>query len=294
MAVKALQAAGYFEIRKVGRCNRYRPRFAEQQVQNLHLSDAQQVQSLHLSEGDRCKKRPEQVQKPSANRCKKGPPTSLENSLGASARATLAGAPDGAGGAPLPIAEAGADGEGLGRAGAALRQRIGADLYQSWFADVAFVSLEDGVLTLATPTAFKRTWIEQHHATAIAAAWAAAGTPFERLALIVRSRSGIDPAAVAGAGNGQARWLLDVGRHTVALRMQISGDRAQHQIIGWMRDCGNDAATVAQAIAAADDQQLAGEKFRDVVAQRIRAAANSAQRSLPLPPVGLQRRRAHG
>jgi hypothetical protein len=285
MAVKALQEAGYFRVEKHGRNNVYRPLFDQgvrssenKQVQKLHLSENQQVQKLPLSEPDRCKKRPEQVQKTSPNRCKKRTPISLEISLGASARggAERAGEPNGAG-APAPDHP-----DPHGR----LRQRLGEAVFASWFANAWVVSIADGILTLAAPTAFTANYIRTQYDQALLDCWRADGV--ERVEIVVAAKSA--PVSSAPPQAPDARWLIETGRHIVAKRLFVGADKADRAIVEWLKRCGNDATGLRAILAAADARDLAGDDFRSFVKQQTRALHHAGQAALQFPPMVVKRR----
>jgi hypothetical protein len=275
MAVKALQQAGYFVIRKVGRCNRYQPVFeAAEQVQNLPQSESQQVQNLPLSGSDRGKIRPEQVQKTSPNRCKKGPPTSLETSLGLlPGAAGSVGAPDGAA----------APAYALGIAGERLRERLGDDVYASWLAKLRLVSETGEVLTLSAPSKFLANYIKTHFAEAIAKCWPFTG----RLEIVVAQA--VAPIARREAENPDARWLIDTGIGLVSDQLRIDRKAADRTLTSWLARCGNDAAGLRKIISDAAARELVGLHFREVVKRRTRELSFADQSALPLKLMAVKR-----
>jgi hypothetical protein len=286
-AVKALAAAGYFEVEKRGRNNIYRPIFGtNEKVQDLHLSKKQQVQDLHLSDVDRGKNRPQQVQKTSSDRCKKVPPTSLDTSLGASARGGNghAGALKGAG---SPSSE------NLGELGARLRQRLGNEVFDSWFSKATIVAEDGETLTLSQPTKFLASYIRTHFAEAILACRQAGNPAIARLEVTVA------PAPVASIAEqrgkvsaselADARWLDEEGIDVVWKRLYVSPATAKLTIKNWLERCGYDPAGLRNIISDAAAQQLTGEQFRAVVQQRTKALRFADQRTLLLGPVSVKR-----
>lgn len=297
MAVRALKDARYVEVVKHGRNNRYVPIFDNEKGQNLPLLSGEQVQNLPLSEPDRGKKRPEQGQKTTPNRGKKVPPILLDKLLGTLRAGTSddGSAPDGAA-APTLF--------DLGPAGNLLRERLGANTYQSWLAKIAVVNEDGDELTLAAPTKFVASYVNQHYAGDILDCWRKSRPDIARLKIVVSDSAGKSAhqravERVAGPENSEsctvsdaqlsARWLLDVGRALVRDRMYVSSSTAELTIIRWLTDCENDAPSLAAILSSADEQNLTGQTFRDVVSQRVKALVDRDQKPLPLPPVQLRR-----
>lgn len=267
MAVKALQERGYFTVVKRGRCNRYVPIYEPaEKVQNLHLSEGQQGQNLHLLEEDRCKIRPEQVQKTSPDRCKKGPPTSLRTPLNTSAPAAagaVGAAPDGTAGPSFD----------LGIPGVALRRRLGDAMFQSWLGKVAVVSVGEEELVLQAPTRFVASYIQNNFAEAVLAAWRVGVPSLVQLRIVVDHQAEAGPvvgppSAPARPGeNPDARWLLEIGTDLVADQLGVSRDRAAEDITDWMARCRNDPAALRQIIVNAARFDLRGDRFKSKVKQ---------------------------
>ncbi|MGO3931786.1 DnaA N-terminal domain-containing protein [Rhodopseudomonas pseudopalustris] len=63
--------------------------------------------------------------------------------------------------------------DGLGLAGALLRQRLGDDVFRSWFGKVSLVSVVDGIVTLSAPTSFIRDRIISDHDQLLQSVWQA-------------------------------------------------------------------------------------------------------------------------
>lgn len=267
MAVKALQEHGYFTVVKRGRCNRYVPIYEPaEKVQNLHLSEGQQGQNFHLLGGDRCKNRPEQVQKTSPDRCKKGPPTSLRTPLETSAPAAegaVGAAPDGAAGPSFD----------LGIPGVALRRRLGDALFQSWLGKVAIVAVGEDELILQAPTLFVANYIQNNFAEAVLAAWRVGAPRLVKLRMVVERQAAAkeagaaEPVAQGERGNLDARWLHEIGTALVADQLGVSSDRAAEDIVDWMGRCRNDPAALRQIIVNAARFDLKGERFSSKVKQ---------------------------
>lgn len=268
MAVKALQERGYFSVVKRGRCNRYVPIYEPaEKVQNLHLSEGQQGQNLHLLDADRCKIRPEQVQKTSPNRCKKGPPTSLRTPLDTSAPAAagaVGAAPDGAAGPSFD----------LGIPGVALRRRLGDALFGSWLGKVALVSIGEDELVLQAPSPFIASYIQNNFAEAVLSAWRVAMPSLVRLRFVVEAAAAETaeptPAQPSG-GHPDARWLLEIGTDLVADQLGVKRDRASEEITDWLGRCRNDPAALRQIIVSAARFDLRGDRFKSKVKQDARS-----------------------
>jgi hypothetical protein len=286
MAVAALKAAGYIEVVKRGRCNRYRPVFeARQQGQNLPLSEAEQGQNLPLSDADRGKKRPEQGQKPPPNRGKKGPPISLETSLGLlrGGASGPVGAPDGAAGPPA---------FDLGIPGVMLRRRLGDDVFASWLGKVAFVSAEGAELVLAAPSKFVADYLKAQFEAAIIEAWRVEHAELQRLRVTVAPAPVTALSSRRQSEQADARWLVDVGRDIVRERLCVSMDAANVTVVEWLKRCGRDVAGLRRIIAEAADQDLSGEQFRNVVKQRTKALLFADQPVLKFGPEAALKRSA--
>ncbi|UPJ55436.1 DnaA N-terminal domain-containing protein [Bradyrhizobium sp. 192] len=267
MAVRALQEQGYFTVVKRGRCNRYVPIYEPaEKVQNLHLSEGQQGQNLHLLDADRCKIRPEQVQKTSPDRCKKGPPTSLRTPLdtsGLAAAGAVGAAPDGAAGPWFD----------LGIPGVALRRRLGDATFRSWLGNVAVVSLGEDELVLQAPNRFIASYIQNNFAEAVLAAWRVGNPALTHLRIVAEKQTPEEPAREASAPgeNPDARWLLEVGTDLVADQLGVKRHRAAEEITDWMGRCRNDPAALRQIIVNAARFDLRGDRFRSKVKQDARS-----------------------
>ncbi|MFT4117495.1 DnaA N-terminal domain-containing protein [Bradyrhizobium sp.] len=271
MAVKALQERGYFTVVKRGRCNRYVPIYEPvAKVQILHLSEDQQGQNLHLLEADRCKNRPEQVQKASPDRCKKGPPTSLRTPLDTSGRAAagaVGAAPDGAAGPSFD----------LGIPGVALRRRLGDAVFRSWLGKVAVVSIGTDELVLQAPSRFVASYIQNNFAEAVLAAWRVGSPSLVQLRVVVEHQAGAEAAATGeetprrADENPDARWLIEIGIGLVADQLGVKQDRAAEEITDWMGRCRNDPGALRQIIVSAARFDLRGDRFRSKVKQDARS-----------------------
>lgn len=289
MAVKALQQHGYFTVVKRGRCNRYQPSFeAAEQVQNLHLSEVGKGAKLAPVEPDRGKKRPEQVQKTSGNRCKKGPATSLATpSLPLGGAAEGVGAPDGA---AAPVYD-------LGLPGVALRHKLGDDLFRAWLGKVAVVGIDDERLTLSAPTKYVADRIAFKFEDAILDAWRVQHPTLLRLVLVVEGSAASAAATPISSRRppshvADGRWLLEEGVRIVGERMFIAGDAAQKRIVEWLKYCGDDVAGVRRILTAVDQQDLVGERFRVLVEKALKELLLHGQETLKFGPEAVVRRNA--
>lgn len=304
-AVSALKAAGYIEVVKTGRNNRYRPIFEQAEKGTIcPLSEREQGTNCPLSDADRGQLLPGKGTKSTANRGQKVPPISLDNSLGVSgARANEAvGAPDGADGSPISPSNSAP--VGLGKAGERLRAWIGEGKFKSWFAEIAFVTAEDDRLTLTAPTRFVRDYVVAQFEPAILQAWQSQMPSLRHLTVAVRPAGAAPERFAAPAGDvplissrralraapDDAAWFDDAGCAIVGERLRIDQRAAKNTIVGWLRRCGFDAAGLRGIIEDAAAQQLTGDPFRNVVKQRTKALLFADQTSLALPPVIIKRR----
>jgi hypothetical protein len=284
-AIVALKAAGWIAVERVGRSNRYRPIFAAlEQGTICPLLEPQQGTICHPSDADRGQNRPQKGTISTGNRGQKGPPISLEISLGISARAETApavGAPDGAAG----------HGEfDLGLPGAALLQRLGDDVFRSWLGKVAVVEISGDEVVLSAPTSFLADYIAANFEAAIVACWRLQHPSVSRLRMTVAARVTPISTRRKPAENADARWLVDVGVGLVAERLHATRASADKTVVAWLRRCGNDARGLRKIIAEAAEQQLTEDQFANVIKQRTRALLCADQTTLPLAPVGLRRR----
>ena len=280
-AIVALREAGYITIEKVGRNNRYRPVFeALEKGTNCPLSETEQGTICPPSDAERGQERPEQGTILPENRGQKSPPISLEISLGISARAEA-----GVGGAPGGAARAG--NFDLGLPGVLLRKRIGDAKFASWLGKVAFVSLEDGELTLSAPTRSAASYIATNFTEVILECWRLERGGVDRLRMtVVEQVTPLRPRRE----DPDARWLVDQGVAIVADRLRCTRASADKTLIGWLKRCGRDVAGLRRIIEEAADQELVEEQFGNVIKQRTRALLQADQPALRLPPVPLKRR----
>ena len=304
-AVSTLKAAGYIEVVKTGRNNRYRPIFEQaQKGTNCPLSETEKGTNCPPSGADRGHLLPGKGTKSTANRGQKVPPISLDNTLGVSgARANeTVGAPDGADGSPNSSKSAAE--VGLGQAGEWLRAWLGEAKFKSWFAEVTFVSVDDDRLTLTAPTRFIRDYVVAQFEGTILRAWQGQIPSLRHLTVAVRPPGGPPERSSAPAGDvplissrraqraapDDAAWFDEAGCAIVGDRLRIDQRAAKATIVGWLRRCGFDAAGLRGIIEDAAAQQLIGDPFRNVVKQRTKALLFADQSSLALPPVIIKRR----
>lgn len=67
---------------------------------------------------------------------------------------------------------------------AAIRNRLGAAVAENWFADIEIAS-SGGVGTVFAPTKFKRSWISDHYAAALAECWRSVDPTVTRVEIVV-------------------------------------------------------------------------------------------------------------
>lgn len=77
---------------------------------------------------------------------------------------------------------------------AAIRNRLGADVAENWFADVEIAST-GGVGTIFSTTKFKRSWISDHYGAAIAECWRSIDPTVTRVEIVI----GVNDAQGSGA-----------------------------------------------------------------------------------------------
>lgn len=87
-----------------------------------------------------------------------------------------------------------------------LRARLGADIYSSWFGRMKLAEASTGLVRLSVPTAFLRSWINNHYLDAITELWQAEEPSVLRVEVIVRS------AARSASVGGNAIEAISGGR----------------------------------------------------------------------------------
>jgi DNA-binding transcriptional ArsR family regulator len=277
-AIAALLDTGYFEVRKAGRSNRYRPVLdPEKQVPKWPLSETPQVPKWPLSEADRGQNGPEQVPKSAENRGQNGPPITLEKTLSLPLQGgEAASAPEGAGGPPPK--------QDLERLRARLKQRLGEEVFASWFGEkLTGASLAPDAVTLILPNQFHANHVKTHFETAVLECVRADHPEILRLVAIAAK-----PASPARPEHPDARWLVDEGVPLVGEAMGYAPDKAAAAIWGWLKRCGDDPSGLRRIIADAAARQLAGAQFRDVLQAGTRELRFKDQTKLPLNPVAVK------
>jgi hypothetical protein len=281
-AVVALKAAGYIEVTKVGRNNRYRPIFAAlEQGTFCPPSETESGTKCPLSGDERGQKAQQQGTISTSNRGQKSPPISLEISLGISAR----GATEAGGGEVA----AGLVDYNLGLPGVALRRRLGDDVFSSWLGKVGVVSIGGDELVLQAPTSYVATRIRNDFETAILDAWRVQHPSLERLRMTIAATP-ISSAKKPRSDDGDARWLVDQGIAIVADRLRCTRNDADRTLVRWLDRCGKDAKGLRRIITEAAAQNLVEEQFGNLVKTSTKALLFADQRPLPLGPVSVKRR----
>jgi chromosomal replication initiator protein len=100
-----------------------------------------------------------------------------------------------ASGLPFPQTMIGADGMTASvnaekifeRVRTQLKARIGADVYSSWFGRMKLAEASKGLVRLSVPTAFLRSWINNHYLDMIAELWRAEDPDLLRVEIVIRS-----------------------------------------------------------------------------------------------------------
>lgn len=284
-ATAALKVAGYIEIDKRGRCNRYRPVFeVAEKGTNCPPSETQKGTECPLLDGDRGQKEPEQGTKTSENRGQKRPPISLEISLGSllAKSAGDAGLPDGAG-APAGNPNPDRAPDRLGGFAEAIKTKIGGRTFQSWFSQAVLVAETDDTVTLAAPNTFIADHLRNFMSGPVVDAFRAEKPNIRKLEVVVSSAATAKPAAVPELAQrrreltGDAAWLVKSGIPLVAEHMRISEHNADRTITEWLRRCGRDMAGLRTILEEAAEHQLVGDDFANVVKQRTRALLQHPQ-----------------
>ena len=83
--------------------------------------------------------------------------------------------------------EANVASEAFDKVRAQLRARLGSDVYTSWFGRMKVADVSKGVVRLSVPTAFLRSWINNHYLTMVAELWHEADPSNLKIEIIVRS-----------------------------------------------------------------------------------------------------------
>jgi DNA-binding transcriptional ArsR family regulator len=281
-AVSALKAAGYIEVEKVGRNNRYRPVFAALEKGTIcPPSETGQGTNCPLFGNDRGQNAQQQGTISPANRGQKSPPISLENSLGISARADArAGGGEGAAG-PVDY--------NLGLPGVALRRRLGDDVFKSWLGKVGFVAVEDSELVLQAPSRFVASHLRNNFEPQILEAWRVQHPQISQVSIVIGATP-ISSAKKPQVDAGDARWLVEHGIAIVSARLRCTRDNADRTIVRWLDRCGKDVRGLRRIIVEADAQGLVEEQFTNLVTTSTKALLFADQKPLPLGPVSVKRR----
>lgn len=281
-AIAALKVAGYIEVEKVGRNNRYRPVFAAlEKGTNCPLSETEQGTGSPPSSDERGQKSQQQGTISPANRGQKSPPISLEISLGISARADA-----GAGGGEVA---AGPVDYNLGLPGVALRRRLGDDVFKSWLGKVGIAAIEEHELVLQAPSRFIASHLRNNFEPQILEAWRVQHPQISQVSIVVGATP-ISSAQKPRADAGDARWLVDQGIAIVAERLRCTRDNADRTMVRWLDRCGRDATGLRRIIVEAAAQDLVEEQFANLVKTSTKVLLFADQKPLPLGPVSVKRR----
>ncbi len=79
---------------------------------------------------------------------------------------------------------------------AQLQARVGADVYSSWFGRMKLAEASRGVVRLSVPTAFLRSWINNHYLSLITELWKKEQPEILRLEIVVRSATRSAPGLI--------------------------------------------------------------------------------------------------
>ena len=82
---------------------------------------------------------------------------------------------------------------------AQLQARLGVDIYLSWFGRMKLAEASRGVVRLSVPTAFLRSWINNHYLALITDIWKLEEPGLLRLEIVVRSATRAARGAAARA-----------------------------------------------------------------------------------------------
>jgi hypothetical protein len=78
-------------------------------------------------------------------------------------------------------------------------------------------------------------------------------------------------------------WLMTAGKAIVMRRLGITDIAANVTMNRWLREAGSQVAKLAEYVAAADEQGLQGDPFRNGVGQMLALAKKEAAAGPPLP-----------
>lgn len=281
-AVAALKAAGYFEVIKAGRNNRYRPVFQEQQGSIWPLSEKEQGPNWPLSHENRGQKGDQQGPKSTENRGQNVPPISLRTSLGISSGAPARDGEESAVAPDTPIERT---------IGSALRRRLGDDVFAAWLGKLTVASTAGGELVLIAPTKFIADRVRADFGELILESY---GAPDAVLRIEVAKPPQAAPIPSIGerrsAADPDAAWLLEHGVKLVSNHLRVGAHVADRTIVDWLKRAGRDTGALRRILTEAAAQRLFNEQFENVVKERTRALRHEGQRALPLAPVAISRR----
>lgn len=265
-AIAKLKAAGWIEVAKEWKFNRYRPPAAFfDQGPNWHPIEQSQGPEGPVTDDLRGQNVHSQGPKTTDLRGQNGPHLlSLEDSFDLSSEAPGAAGtpPDGAAG---PGSKPSFD---LGLPGVALRRRLGDDAFRSWLGKVAVVSIGEHELVLQAPTRFIASRLENDYGEALLEAWRAQHPALER----VRFEIAPAEAAAPRPEHPDARWLIDVGIALVADQLGKSREHAAEEITAWLKLTHGNAAALKDIIVGAVRWNLHGTHFAGKVRQEARNA----------------------
>lgn len=294
LAIAQLKAAGFIEIVKTGRNNRYVPVY---EARGSIAQPCEKGQTLPLLEVEGGKERPEQGQETTENRGKKVPPISLGTSLrprspntGAAAGET-GGAPDGAAGSPRGE-EPKRPGDRLGGFAEPLAARIGAGQFKSWFGNAVLIGEQGDTITIAAGSKFIANHIKNFFGGDVVEVWQRERPHVQRIETVVDPGL-VQQAATAAPAIGarsidqvdDRHWLDTTGVGIVFNRLGIDAKQAAKVIWELKRDAHHDLAGLRRILTGADAQQLWGPQFSTIVRGAIRVLRNAEAPQLFLPEV---------
>ena len=125
------------------------------------------------------------------------------------------------------------------RVRAILKEKLGAEVFASWFGRLRLDGVEGADVSMSVPTAFLRAWIVRHYAAPLRDAWTAVRPGIERVDVAVRSaQRGVpnaattDEDAAAPDPAPAARQLTAPPRPAMPLGAQRTGEMSEGRPLG--------------------------------------------------------------
>jgi len=172
------------------------------------------------------------------------------------------------------------------RVSARLKAQIGADAYASWFGRLKLVELTPYQVCLSVPTAFLRSWINNHYFPLLSALWREENPEILRVEIVVRGVRRADRAQNGSTASHQTRPVgLETKpfkdkkiRQTQAARSGQQGHQAKASDKPWEIGGGNAYSPVAHSPASVSfgsplDGRYNFDNFVEGASNRVALAA---------------------